>query len=136
MEIQVGEYVRTKDGIIAKLVKINELEQYKFDNIVDTVEFSDVLIPCELSCILNHSFEPIDLVKIDDYVNGLKINCILEVGKEKILRCVFPYREDSTEYKDLKEKGLEYCQPLHLRKDDIKSIVTKEQFESMSYKVV
>ena len=127
-DIKVGEYVRTKEWGIAKVHKVDngKVTWVKNKNNRVTHYFTQLKEP---------SKDLIDLIEEGDYVNGLKINCILEVGKEKILRCVFPYREDSTEYKDLEEKGSEYCQLLHLRKDDIKSIVTKEQFESIKYEV-
>lgn len=59
----------------------------------------------------------IDLIEVGDYVNGREIRkiSIYEDG-EKYLEFVYDF------YSELYE-------------DDIKSILTKEQFESMSYKV-
>lgn len=59
--------------------------------------------------IVKHSFNIIDLIETGDYVNGYKV---LEI-------------EDSI-YKNSKRI---------LIQDDIKTIVTKEQFEAMEYEV-
>ena len=88
--------------------------------------------------ILNHSKNIIDLIEVGDYVNGHLIDYILEENenrKERILRSNRPYRENNTEYKDLIEKGSHFNMVLHIRAEDIKSIVTKEMFESVEYKV-
>ena len=61
-----------------------------------------------------HSDNIIDLIEVGDYVNGNEIYKISFDSLGLIL--------ETTTYFKLREK-------------DIKSIVTKEQFESMSYKV-
>ena len=129
MEIHAGEYVRTTTGTIYKLSYYNITER-RWISVTDTDWF-----PVYVSQIVKHSYDIIDLIEAGDYVNGLLVNCVLE-KEEKILRCVFPYRENSTNYKDLEEKGSDYCQLLHLRETDIKSIVTKEQFESIKYNLI
>ena len=53
--------------------------------------------------------------------------------KVPFLRSERPYREATTWYKDLIEKGKDYNMCLHFKQEDIKSIVTKEQFENTEY---
>ena len=65
--------------------------------------------------IIKASYNIIDLIEVGDYINGMKLTKIcFDKDGEKILT-VSCY--------------------LELVNKDIKSIVTKEQFESMSYKV-
>lgn len=66
--------------------------------------------------IVKASYNIIDLVQVGDYVNGYKVTRIsfYETG-ERILNTTDGY--------------------LELMDEDIKSIVTKEQFEQMQYKV-
>lgn len=67
MEIQVNEYVRTKNGIIAKLDYIGDNSDYFFDRTMyskysDTIEF---LQEYELEeYIEKHSFNIIDLIEV------------------------------------------------------------------------
>ena len=122
MKIEVGEYVRTKNGIIAKL-EDNDDGAYAFDNIMEHYDYMgprEILDETELEYrILKHSFEPIDLIKLGDYVNGEKINTFRDYSGRK---CVAV--ENS-------EGQLEAC----FFKEDIKTIVTKEMMEKMEYKV-
>lgn len=57
-EIEVGEYVRTKNGYIAKLI---EPMLYQLGN-GENIDF--------LEDIVNHSKQLIDLIEEGDYVNG------------------------------------------------------------------
>ena len=70
---------------------------------------------CVLNDIIKSSPNIIDLIEVGDYVNGYRITTI---GSNGI------YAED--------ENG--YLIKM-FTKEDIKSIVTKERFESMEYKV-
>ena len=126
-EIQVGEYVRTEDGIIAKILRFeNEdygdrgnivygLDREAFDKTEGFEETSEWVLPDQ---IVKHSKNIIDLIEVGDYVNGYKV--------------------------EKKGNGLiyvDYCWDCNLytmvtkQIEDIKSIVTKEQFETMKYKL-
>lgn len=100
-ELQVGEFIRTKSG-----------ELYKIDYVGESVVTAgeEVIIP--LNYIENHSFEPIDLVKEEDYVNGEYVFTLIE-DEEKMLGT---------------EKGL-------FKNDEIKTIVTSEKFASVEFNV-
>ena len=116
MKLEVGMYVRTNRGDITKISKIWENERVFFENKVDIDYFSSDSFGISYlnNCKANHNI--IDLVQVGDYVNGMQVTriCFDEDG-ETIL-------------------NLSNC-ILELMNEDIKSIVTKEQFESMSYKL-
>ena len=145
--MKVGDYVRTDKGYIAKIsdfiehytkgkrlgIKEEVIENYLlFDNkhceIIESIDYS---IPrCypsdeELAKIKSHIVKSspniIDLIEVGDYVNGYKVK-----GKtnDEVIVDYYCYSK-------------ELCDGhyLHWHKDYIKSIVTKEQFESMEYKI-
>ena len=120
-EIKVGEYVKLKNGRIAKIIDIDK-EFIYFDKEI----YRQIGIPvCELDkafldFIIKHSFNIIDLIEVGDYVNG-----ILVTGKESTL--LF------TEIKGIDNSG--YHVPISQYGENIKSIVTKEQFSSVEYKL-
>lgn len=115
-EIEVGEYVRTKKGIIDKVV-IN------YYGICNSKNCNCKHVSCQKDYydeedIVKHSKNIIDLIEVGDYVNKEKVLDIfnpmfLEFGK-------LPYIVT----KDKNYEGFE-----------IKSIVTKQQFESIEYKI-
>ncbi len=109
--IKFGEYLRLDNGYIYKW-ESNDYEwiyeeegKFVYGNSANEYEWE--------SDIVNHSFNIIDLIEVGDYVNG----CIVINKKNdtiQIIQLIIPF--------DLKEK-------------DIKSIVTKEQFKNMEYKI-
>ena len=111
MEIQVGEYVRTKKGI-RKIVEIDDDNNYYIDKIYIN-DFGQKIDCITDSCIIGKSSKNlIDLIEVGDYVNGWKVL----------------YWTDGT-------KIVDDGYATDLNKMDIKSIVTKEQFESIKYEV-
>lgn len=123
-EIKVGEYVRTKDGYIAKLIKIEQEpnvigKTYFFDNNVlgDCDEWN--LSENYLENIIKHSLDIIDLVQKGDYVNGSKVVDIVQAPIKAV------YIENQEQKFAL----------IPIINKQIKSVVTKEQFSQMEYKV-
>ena len=109
--MRVGEYVRTEYGI-AKIVKKLSNKEYELDShIMDCyIEgFDDQLFEKD---IIKSNPRIIKLVQVGDYVNGLIVNDIVE---------------DRFNLVGYFDKWLE--------EKDIKTIVTKEQFSDMEYKV-
>ena len=111
--MKVGEYCRTKDGHIEKIIdrykapygyKIVVNEDFKFKHYEHNY----------IKHIIKSSPNIIDLIEVGDYVNGYKVS--YSNG--------FYYYWDDMFNKNTIETN-----------KDIKSIVTKEQFESMEYKV-
>ena len=122
MEIQVGEYVRTNRGI-GKILEIktvntkidrNHDKSYKLD-ILKNIWFSK-------SHFINHSFEPRDLIEEGDLVQihdrGNRIYQVDRNYQGKLAIIDVGWNEYETLYNE-----------------NIKNIVTKEQFESIKYEV-
>lgn len=113
MDIQVGEYVRTAEGLIRKVDQIGNYTFWLEDN--TSIALDDINI--------KHSFNIIDLIEVGDYVNGIKIADSFKiettpVTKNKII--VFNHDID-------RENSIFDFQ--------IKTIVTKEQFKAVEYEV-
>lgn len=155
MKLEVGMYVRTKKGIAkylgvgkdvlkhtkkTNIITYNHYEnEHIFDKYIfetnygygDTLNQFDFL---NISKLLSKepTFEIIDLIKVGDYVNGI------EVGK--VYNANDGY-DGNKNYK-FKEKTLELVNDIYetipyeylISNNEIERIVTKEQFESVSYK--
>lgn len=119
LELKENMYVRTKDGIIDKVTidykgKCNSPNcnckhvccQYNYYDEVD---------------IINASHNIIDLIEVGDYVNGYKVS-FKDNDYKPFVQCDYPVQEGTTNHYRFYEEA-------------IYSIVTKEQFEKMAYKV-
>lgn len=119
MELNVGDYVRTKSGLIGKLMGSNAYDENKLA--IHTKTKNDIKITpiIERDTIIKSSPNIIDLIEVGDYVNGEKVGTTIDT-KELAIR----------------NTGLIYDKPYNLIKDiDIKSVLTHEQFEAMQYVV-
>ena len=122
MKLEVGMYVRTKYGIfkIRKITK--DLAYWKHEKRV--IELDRNIPECNYrfsfykdeSIFKGAKFKNriIDLIEVGDYVNRLRVYGITDYGLEVYM------------FGDCKEL---------LEEKEIESIVTKEQFESISYKI-
>lgn len=111
MKLEVGMYVKTEYGI-SKIEKIKEDQIHKtIWCTVDKAQYHSFLVRKQE--ILKASHNIIDLIEVGDYVNGLLVQ--------------------SNDYNF--DKPIKIFSYLRFGKEDIKSIVTKEQFESCMYKV-
>ena len=123
-KIEVGEYVRTNQGHIGvlKRIELDENDKSLKWYVFDKKEFEINMVKEEYinkPYIVKHSKNIIDLIEQGDYVNNMLVT---EVGKnEKAINICF-------------YNGL-YAENLKLFESDIKSIVTKELFEQVKYKV-
>lgn len=127
MELKVGMYVRTKEGYIAKLLhygyntgisgKIHLFDR-QIRDISDLVyETDNFLWDKELKkYIKNYSYDILDLLEEGDYVNGYYVEDVLKTFVNVAV-------------------GSNYFQSPTIYEKDIKSIVTKEEFENMEYKI-
>ena len=110
-EIKIGEYIRLDNGEIGKVIDIKENPKR-----VVYSEYGEIAL---CSSITKYSKELIDLVKPGDFVNGYIVtDKYLFAGKKPVLE---------TEGNDTNCNCL--CEK------DIKTILTKEQFEANCYKV-
>lgn len=129
MELKEGMYVRTKYNdfcncvVIRKIDEIDEddnkfwIDEYVFDTYGD--EQNKI---CEED-VQKASFNIIDLIEVGDYVNGHLV--------------IDKYNDNDDYGRDFTNITLEDSSLLNkgIIESEIKSIVTKEQFESMKYEV-
>ena len=118
--IQVGEYVKSTDGFIAKVEEIDE-DFIDFDSpiIIGYDGLCSYFGRDQLHFIVKHSFNIIDLIEEGDYVNGTEVGCILKDELGNIT--------DVCYYDEV--EGQTYSL------GDIKSVVTHEQMKAMEYEV-
>ena len=118
--LSVGMYVRTIGGI-ERLKKENDNGWF--------FEKSMIIKPDNIEkYIIKASHNIIDLVRENDFVNGEKVSSIQYDGMGfEHIKCV----QTICKFDDLDNR---FYTETYFNKD-IKSIVTKEQFKSMSYKV-
>ena len=109
--MKVGDYVRTKNlgGSIEKIIEV--IPKEKTPNLIE-IYVTDVSAKYSVTIseneIIKSSPNIIDLIEVGDYVNGEKVTNI---------------------------NGILYVKNIGaLEEINIKSIVTKEQFEAMEYK--
>ena len=108
--IGIGEFVRTKHGEICKVLGIREKDRVcHLAYYLDSRKGS--LTP---AFILKHSKNIIDLIEVGDYVNGKEVT---ENNLYKDRKCIL--------------FGIDYI----VNEENIKTIITKEQIETMKYKV-
>ena len=117
--IEVGEYVRTKNGVIDKV------QNYSYSENIWHCENGMCIDECNcigthLEDIVKHSKNIIDLIEVEDYVNGYKIIAI-------------NYKENYITIQNINEfdeNGIKV-----LQEDEIKTILTREQMEANCYTV-
>lgn len=116
MNIKVGEYIRTKQGDIDKVI-------LEYTGKCANPNCSAKHISCELNYydeedIVNHSKNIIDLIEVGDYVNGHLVVDVDNINKGAMREI---YCEDDEEF--------------GLWNENIKTIVTKQQFSNMEYRI-
>lgn len=116
--IEVGEYCRTKGGHIHKVTRIDDNELVYWGKIQcgwSLEQLEDIIV--------KHSKNIIDLIEVGDYVNGKEIIIIDNRigGLEKSVIYGYEYKDESRLW--------------NIYQEDIKSIVTKEQFKSIEYRL-
>ena len=119
LELKENMYIRTKDGIIDKII---------FDY---NGHCADPHCKCKhLSCaknyydedkIVNASYDIMDLITIEDYVNGYKVS-LKGYDYAHFVQCDYPVENGTTNH-------------YKFYKQAIKSIVTKELFELAEYRI-
>lgn len=119
MEIEFNDYVRCKNGRIAKIKAIENNFIY-FDGEIYR-QNGTPMFECE-TCfsdfIVKHSKNIIDLIECGDYVNGHKV--VNEIWGEDDNELYFEIEGGFNKAKYIGEK-------------DIKSVLTKEQYNSLEY---
>lgn len=125
-KIEVGEYIRTENG---QIYKIEDGAEFYEGIWVDKKHHTYV----NNRDIIKHSPNIIDLIEVGDIIeiNNKKYEVILDKSYEK-LGILIPNRERLA----IRHCSLEYIFSNEGMKEfEIKSIVTKEQFKEMEYRV-
>ena len=117
--MKVGDYVRTKDyqNIRSRIGKIIRQDgKYYYLDIDENTQMA-----WEKDTILTSSPNIIDLIQVGDIVNGYKVD--------------FTNIENKLTYEEKNIGFYDGDGDITLFENDIKSIVTKEQFKSIEYEV-
>lgn len=121
-KLEPNMYVRTNDGYINKIKIVNQ-----YNVLVDGIDLFGEELNIPNNEILKASHNIIDLIEVGDYVNGSKVIDISIIGKDKEKWVWVEQMEDSDN-----KYGDDY---VGYNNDQIKSIVTKEQFSQMEYRL-
>lgn len=118
LELKENMYVRTKDGIIAKVDYIDNdtifFDKELYRTYGDSIYF---LEKDNLERIVKASYNIIDILEVGDMVNSL---IVAEISEDN---------ETNKKYINL------YGSLCNWENEDIKSVITHEQMEQMAYKV-
>ena len=124
--IEVGEYVRFKSGKISKVTEVRYAEDYKkqfkkpnrlLNYIKDKYWVDNQCGSWTDMTIVKHSKNIIDLITKGDYINGIKV---IQIFYDKKTDMLVPITADRREF---------------YNPEIINSIVTKEQFRNMEYRL-
>lgn len=118
-KLEVGMYCYNKTN---RKLGIGEIINFQRNNNVNIRYKNDIELVSIGNVIASNNV--IDLIEVGDYVNGHKV--------------YDDFRLDTDDYGiDFIEIGVESDKFLnhYIREDEIKSIVTKEQFEAMKYEI-
>ena len=124
MKIEIGEYIRTKQGDISKVRYVDEENIFLEDDvwsINDLYEKTNILYFDDEE-IAKHSKNIIDLIEVGDYVNGVEV-----IDLADGIHLEFA---NDVSYVDV---GLATYRDGHI--EGIETIVTKEQFNNMEYRL-
>ena len=115
--MKVGDYVRTKRGLIGRITNVNTFREPCMKYGIEASYLHDIWFIGDDDIKLVKE-KPIDLIEVGDYVNGSKVLDIAQAPKKAI-------------YTEQENGGA----LLPIVNNRIDSILTKEQFKNMEYKV-
>lgn len=118
MKLEVGQFARLKSGYICKIINVNDFREPNMKYGVEANYLKDVMFIGD-DDIVKASYNIIDILEEGDYVNGCYIQEIKSL-KDNVMVCML-----DSDYEFLSE----------ITNNEIETIVTKEQFEQMEYKV-
>ena len=121
MKLEVGQFARLKSGYICKIININDFREPNMKYGVEASYLKDIMFIGD-DDILKASHNIIDILEVGDYVNG---NKVIEIEKN--------YKFIDGTIRDILWTDTKMQKAIW--DETIKSIVTKEQFEQMTYKV-
>ena len=120
-ELNIGDYVRTKEGYVCKILKLNEP---RYDD--GYLDFNDINSPrIYKPNVVKSSPNIIDLIEVGDilkFKNMKHYQEVLAIDNEKLYLTGYIYMSGLQEYKKEIEEDLEW-------------VITHEQIEQMAYKI-
>ena len=122
--MKTGDYVRTKSGLIGKSMGSNAYDENKIAILIDNTKDIKLTPVIDKEQIINSSPNIIDLIEVGDYVNGHKVD---EVDLDDIDDYGNDFRYIKTEH--------DFTLNHWVKENEIETIITKECFERMEYKV-
>lgn len=124
LELKENMYVRNCYGRIAKIEDIEDniayCDNWLYQRYEEFITFIELNNEKDINKITKVSYNIIDILEVGDYVNGYKIGYIDD--------CKGAMREFYYDYENPNEDVGHW-------EEEIKSIVTKEQFENMEYRI-
>lgn len=127
-DLEVGQFVRFKDKrgntYIRNIKEVCNEQPHKSWGAIIIDKNANNVPYVSLKNIIKVSYNIIDILEVGDYVNGYKVTRIggtFHGKKDKAIYCDYQQNEETNKW-------------IMIYDDEIKSIVTKEQFEQMAYK--
>lgn len=120
MKLEVGQFARLKSGYICKIININDFREPNMKYGVEANYLKDVMFIGD-DDVVKASYNIIDLIKPKDIILG---------RDGKIYQCWKIYKDYVFTYSKNKQG-----QTITLVDYQIEKVLTKEQFEQMSYKI-
>ena len=122
MKLEVGDYIRTKKGKIAKIISKEDVSSSLHrKEIVFILDIGDRLA-IHSKKVTKSSKNIIDLIEVGDYVNGYKV-----------------IRIETSSYPEDKNAKIIVCcgddDYYSYYNEEIKTILTKEQYENNCYRI-
>lgn len=121
MKLEVGMYVRTEKGMMAKIILKEDVSGSLHKEEIVFILDNGNRLALNSRKVIKAGYNIIDLIEEGDYVNGYKVS-FKDKDYKPFVQCDYPVQCGTTNHYRFYEEG-------------IKDIVTKEQFESMKYEV-
>lgn len=128
MKLEVGQFARLKSGYICKIINVNDFREPNMKYGVEANYLKDVMFIGD-DDVVKASYNIIDILEVGDYVNGYKVEKVNNNLSEHKGIC------NSLDTYLWGINDLDEFEKIVIFENDIKSVVTKEEFESMKYRI-
>lgn len=136
--MQIGDYVRTKSGYIAKIININDFREPSMKYVLEQPSWNDDVLFIGENAIIKSSPNIFDVLALGDFVKIEYYSHRYEERVERIFEIDFDEMNSIcfiNGHCHLDVFNGEWANGDKELNPIIKSIVTKEQFKCMEYKV-
>ena len=132
MKLEIGMYVRTKAGMIAKIVSKEDVSGSLHREEIMFILDNGNRLALHSKKVIKASFNIIDLIEVGDVITFKEDEDVYKVSHIPSKKCGL---KDFYLVKNYDGETEDIFVEYDVMKKDINSIVTKEQFESVQYKV-